>query len=74
MKQIFKEEDKAGGFIEVCLLDHNNKVPEDLVWLHVKTSDKKENGMCMTTGEAVLIAEGLLKAVNELKTYTMLNK
>ncbi len=67
MKQIFKEKDKEGGLIEICLL-------EDLVWLHTKTSDGEENGMYMTTGEAVLIAEGLLKAVNNLKTYIMVKK
>ena len=72
MKKVFKVKDDYGGYIEVQVLNHNNKVPEDLIWLHIKKSDKdteEEMGFCMTTGEAILVAEGLLAAVNKLRTY-----
>ena len=66
MKKIFEKKDSCGGFIEVQLLDHNNKVPEDLIWLHVKSVDDGENGIVMTKEEALLIASGLKKAVKDL--------
>ena len=67
VNKVFSKKDRGKGFIEVYILEHNNQVSEDLIWLHMK--GKEEGGFCMTTGEAVLIAEGLLKAVNKLKTY-----
>ena len=69
MKRVFKAKDDFGGYIEVQVLEHNNEVPEDLIWWHIKKSDGEEYGLCMTTGEAVLMAEGLLKGVNKLRTY-----
>ena len=69
MKRVFRIKDAYGGYIEVHVLKHNNEVPEDLIWLHFKKGDGEENGWCMSTGEAILISEGLLSAVNTLKTY-----
>ena len=69
MKKVFKFKDDYGGYVEVSVLNHNNQVSEDLIWLHLCKSDKEEMGFCMTTAEAVIISEGLLKAVNKIGTY-----
>ena len=37
MKKIWKVKDNQRGFIEVQILERNNVVPEDLIWLHFKT-------------------------------------
>jgi len=37
MKRIWRVKDDGGGFIEVQILERNNVVPEDLIWLHFKT-------------------------------------
>jgi len=69
MKKIYSIKDDSGGYIEVNLLKRNNIQPLDLIWLHLKSDD--EFGFCMTSGEATIIAEGLLSAVNKLKTYDL---
>ena len=74
MKRVFKVKDDYGGYIEVQVLEHNNQVAEDLIWLHLKKSDGEEYGLSTTTGEAVLMAEGLLRGVNELRTYNFPTK
>ena len=64
MRKIYRKKDKYGGYLEVQLLDRNNENPDDVIWLHLK--NKEEQGFVMTKLEALLIVEGLIKAVNEL--------
>ena len=63
MKRIYRIRDKFGGMIEVQVLEQNNKVPEDLIWLHFKVG-KKENGFVMKPSEARDIIQGLFLAID----------
>ena len=66
MKRIWRERDKHGGFLEVQVLDRNNEVPEDLIWLHVRSgkNKKNENGISMKPWEALSIIRGLFLAID----------
>jgi len=64
MKKIFQQKDSGKGLTEVYLLKHNNRRMNDLIWLHWRDYwGKNESGIAMTRDEALLIANGLLKAV-----------
>ena len=63
MKRIFRQKDKKGNFIEVQILDRNNEVAEDLIWLHWK-KEKDENGLVMKPCEARIIIAGLFLAID----------
>jgi len=64
MKRIWRQRDKYGGMIEVQILDRNNKVPEDLIWLHLKRKGEKEMGFVMKPDEARTIICGLFLAID----------
>jgi len=69
MKKIYRVRDKFGGMIEVQVLDRNNKVPEDLIWLHCKSRKKKgekrqEGGMIFEPDEARIVIQGLFLALD----------
>jgi len=64
MKRIWRQRDKYGGMIEVQILDRNNKVPEDLIWLHLKRKGEKETGFVMKPDEARTIICGLFLAID----------
>ncbi len=70
MKKIYKITDKNGSFIEVQLLNRNNEIPEDLIWLHCKKKkDKKwidEWGVCIKPDEARIIIHGLFLAIDQI--------
>ena len=64
MKKIFRVKDNYGGMIEVQVLDRNNKVAEDLIWLHWKRKGEKENGCVMKPDEARFMIQGLFLAID----------
>ena len=64
MKRIWRQRDKYGGMIEVQILDRNNKIPEDLIWLHLKGKGEKEMGFVMKPDEARTIICGLFLAID----------
>ena len=67
MKRIYRIKDELGGYIEVQLLNRNNEVAEDLIWLHVKNGKtKEENGISMKPEEARVIIHGLFLAIDEI--------
>lgn len=70
MKKIYKITDKTGSFIEIQLLDRNNKVPEDLIWLHGQKWKRKkmvnEWGITMKPDEARIIIHGLFLAIDQI--------
>jgi len=64
MKRIWRQRDKYGGMIEVQILDRNNKIPEDLIWLYLKRKGEKEMGFVMKPDEARTIICGLFLAID----------
>jgi hypothetical protein len=74
MKRIWRERDKHGGMIEIQVLDRNNKVPEDLIWLHLKRKGEKEAGFVMKPDEARTISCGLFLAVDYIIEQYKLEK
>jgi hypothetical protein len=75
MKPIYRVKDKFGGMIEVQVLDRNNKVPEDLIWLHCKTKKpKQEDGMIFTPAEARIVIGGLFFALDYIIRQYKLEK
>ena len=63
MKKIYRIRDNFGGMIEVQVLTRNNKVPEDLIWLHFKKKDG-EDGWLMKPDEARCVIQGLFLAID----------
>jgi len=79
MKPIYRVRDKFGGMIEVQVLDRNNKVPEDLIWLHFKSRKKKgkkrqEDGMVLKPDEARMVIQGLFLALDYIIEQYKLEK
>jgi len=75
MKPIFRVTDKYGGMIEVQVLDRNNKVPEDLIWLHCKaTKPKREDGLIFKPDEARIVIQGLFLALDYIIEQYKLEK
>ena len=75
MKRIYRVRDKFGGMIEVQILDRNNKVPEDLIWLHCKTKKpKQEDGMIFKPDEARMVIQGLFLALDDIIEQYKLEK
>jgi len=74
MKKIWRERDKYGGIIEVQVLDRNNKIPEDLIWLHLKQKGEKEAGFVMKPDEARIIICGLFLAIDYIIEQYKLEK
>ena len=75
MKRIYRVRDKFGGMIEVQVLDKNNKVPEDLIWLHCKTKKpKQESGMIFKPDEARMVIQGLFLAIDYIIEQYKLEK
>jgi len=64
MKKILKVVDKDGHFIKICLLEKNDKVRQDIIYLCYQTKDGSQS-FAMTPDEALYIAMGLNKAVCE---------
>ena len=62
--------------IEVFVLDRNNKISEDLIWLHFfnKKNKKEENGIVMKPDEARYIIQGLFLAIDYIIEQYKLEK
>ena len=66
MKRIYRVRDDFGGKIEVYLLNKNNKVPEDLIWLHIKRKGVEEVDLTMKPDEARYIIHALFLAIDAI--------
>ena len=63
MKRVYRVRDNRGAMIEVRVLARNNRVPEDLIWLHFKKKGE-ESGWTMRPDEARYVIHGLFLAVD----------
>ena len=66
MKRIWRERDKVGGCFEVYVLERNNQVTEDLIYVRMKRDGEKEIGFCIQPWEARSLIAGLFLAIDEI--------
>lgn len=74
MKRIWRERDKYGGKIEIYVLDRNNKVPEDLIYVRMRRRKEKEIGFVIQPWEARSLIAGLFLAVDDIIEQYKLEK
>ena len=74
MKRIWRTKDKFGGLLAVYVLDRNNQVAEDLIYVRLKRRREKEIGFCIQPWEAREIIAGLFLAIDEIIEQYKLEK
>ena len=74
MKRIWRERDKFGGCFEVYVLDRNNEIAEDLIYVRMKRKKEKEIGFCIQPWEARSLIAGLFLAIDEIIEQYKLEK
>jgi hypothetical protein len=74
MKRIWRSKDKHRNSIEIYVLERNNKVPEDLIYLRIKQFKKREFGIVMQPWEARNVIAGLFLAIDEIIEQYKLEK
>jgi len=74
MKRVWRTRDKFGGSFEVYVLDRNNEIAEDLIYVRMKREKEKEIGFCIQPWEARNLIAGLFLAIDEIIEQYKLEK
>jgi len=74
MKRVLRFRDKYGGAIEVYVLERNNQVAEDLIYVRMKRGGEKEIGFVVKPDEARIIMDGLFLAIDDIIEQYKLEK